>query len=509
MKTKMVFLSALPLLSALALPANAAEIIITSRHEIATTGELRRDYARVGINDTDLGVSLSDPRMSKTVLIAEMSGKIEKALRAYEKVCDVKKTERPSLKEKIIQGLLLSEYQGQDAQIREAYKILKDLRNNMLSKEDNCYEPVPYQVSHQQPQNCQHSQQPQQQNQQQQCQQQQQQQQQQQMGVGTGGAMDAGQFRAVIQNKGVPYPASFTREGFMAEFDLSLTGSNCESLLCVKPAYLIDRDRNKLFVQIGMSTMVTEKTFKRRPLNLSLIIDVSGSMDAKDGTEKTRLEWAKLAAKETVRRLNTEDTLSIVLFDDKETVLLAPTSVSDKDSINEKISTIVTGGSTNLESGLRRGFELVSEQMSVTRENRVILISDAGLNTGIVSQEDLVKMVGDFAGEEIGLTAIGVGVNFNQTFVHGITMSKGGNYLFLQSGKELTNYFNQFDFLTTPVAYNFKADLEIIGLKATLVDSYGIPKKAASPVQELVDIRTLFLTSSDRGGATLLEYELN
>ncbi len=160
-----------------------------------------------------------------------------------------------------------------------------------------------------------------------------------------------------------------------------------------------------------------------------------------------------------------------------------------------------------MEAGLRDGYNLVSKSFLKDAENRVVLISDAGLNTGATSEEALIRLISDFAGEDIGLTAIGLGLNFNEKFIHGITLGKGSNYIFVNSGKGLENYFKQFDFLVSPIAYNFKAELKLEGLEAKLVKTFGVPMKADAKVQELLDIRTLFL-ASEGGGTILLEYDL-
>ena len=67
-------------------------------------------------------------------------------------------------------------------------------------------------------------------------------------------------------------------------------------------------------------------------------------------------------------------------------------------------------------------------------------------------------------------------------------------------------YFESFDFLVTPVAYNFKAKLDLGNMAAKLSKAYGIPAKEGAPVQELVNIQTLFFSKA--GGAMLLEYDL-
>jgi hypothetical protein len=114
-------------------------------------------------------------------------------------------------------------------------------------------------------------------------------------------------------------------------------------------------------------------------------------------------------------------------------------------------------------------------------------------------------MVSDYADENIGLTAIGIGQNFHHDFVHKVTMSKGGNAIFVNSGAEMVKFFKNFDYLVTPIAYHLKLTADIEGAK--LVKAYGVPMRKDEPLQELINIRTLFF--SEEGGAIVLEYDLN
>lgn len=328
------------------------------------------------------------------------------------------------------------------------------------------------------------------------------------LNVTTGGAKSVDHFIKTIEDGLIPRLSSFSIEGFLSHFDFPLESKECLSVLCINPAYKIDAKSKKMFIQLGMDTMITEDSFKRRKLNLSVVLDISGSMSAEDGTEISRIDWAKKALLKTVSKMNKEDLLSIVLFNGESQILLKPTPVTNTADIKKLIKDIVAEGSTDLEKGLRDGFNLVSEKFKKGYENRVILISDAGANTGATAEVDLVRLVSDFASENIGLTAIGLGVNFKQELIHGITLSKGSNYIFVNSGKGLKTYFEQFEFLVSPIAYNLKAKLELKDIDAKLVKAYGVPMKADSKIQNILDIRTLFLASEGGGGTILLEYDL-
>ena len=200
-----------------------------------------------------------------------------------------------------------------------------------------------------------------------------------------------------------------------------------------------------------------------------------------------------------------QDRISIVLFNDYSLVLKTPTAFLNKSSLIELIHSVNPGGKTNLYAGLEKGYELVSSILNQQFENRVILISDAGLNTGHTSESDNIQLVEKYAFKGIGLTAIGMGENFNKSLIDAITSNYGGNYIFIQSGEALQDHFSQFDFLVSPIAYNFRASLAIPGYRLTR--AYGIPTEHQAVSDDLFKITSLFFSSVDRGGAILLEYQ--
>src|SRR5690606_10635988 len=116
-----------------------------------------------------------------------------------------------------------------------------------------------------------------------------------------------------------------------------------------------------LYVQLAMGTKYKLDTFKRKDVNLSVVLDVSGSIGAIDDSTMSRLEWAKKSLVKTIEKLGPNDTLSIVLFDHTSRVLLPPTKVFYKDELIKMVDSIGLGGNTNIAAGLIDGHSLVSD----------------------------------------------------------------------------------------------------------------------------------------------------
>src|SRR5438874_5224716 len=108
----------------------------------------------------------------------------------------------------------------------------------------------------------------------------------------------------------------------------------------------------------------------RHPLNLSLVLDRSGSMAGE------ALKHAKEAAQALVERLTPEDILSVVIYDDTITTILAPQNVTDKKAIHDLIGKVQASGCTDLNGGWLKGCEHVKANLSKDKINRVLLLTD-------------------------------------------------------------------------------------------------------------------------------------
>lgn len=165
----------------------------------------------------------------------------------------------------------------------------------------------------------------------------------------------------------------------------------------------------------------------RRPLNLSLVIDRSGSMAG------DKIDYTRQAAQFLVQHLSSQDILSIVLYNDKVETLLPPEPVERKDVINQRIATIKPSGTTNLSGGWLEGCKWVAENANQDALNRVILMTDGLANRGVTESDQLVGMVSQKAQEGISTTTMGLGKDFNEDLLMAMASAGGGAFYFIES----------------------------------------------------------------------------
>ncbi len=190
----------------------------------------------------------------------------------------------------------------------------------------------------------------------------------------------------------------------------------------------------------GVEKTLTD-TKEHVPLNISVVLDRSGSM------EGDKLNYAKEALKYVVNHLDNRDVLSIVLYESGVEVFLEPQRLEDKPGLLKKIDKITTAGSTNMEGGIRKGYELVKRAkklMGSEMINRVLLLSDGLANVGISDPEALSAITKNFFEEEhISISTFGVGNDYNENLMAKIALQGGGLYYFIYSPEKLPALFDE------------------------------------------------------------------
>ncbi len=328
------------------------------------------------------------------------------------------------------------------------------------------------------------------------------------LGATPGGAQDIGYIRTVVDEGYIPLPFHLAVEGLFSEHDLPLEGTApCDQLLCVRAglgvAPALDSGEMNYFVQIGFSSGLRADTFQRTPLNLAVVLDKSGSMSDFGGEGGSKMEATKAALIKMVDKLTPNDRLSLVLFNSAAEVILDNTPVTDPAAIKALISGIEPGGGTNIEAGLRLGFELVEAYSQPSqRMDRVMLLTDALPNVGRTGEGDFLTMAQHYADLGIGLTTFGVGFNFGQELILALSQIRGGNYFFLEDAERIAEVFElDFDYLVTPLAYDLQLGFQPAEGFETL-DVHGIP--SWTPGDDLVEMQVATLFLSRNHGAILI-----
>lgn len=205
------------------------------------------------------------------------------------------------------------------------------------------------------------------------------------------------------------------------------------------------------YLQLTLTTPDILKDKKRKPMNLSVVIDRSGSMD-----DQNKMEYAKKAFASLVDQLQPNDILSIVIYDDIVDVVRHASKVGrNRNSIKRSIDEVYPRGSTNLGGGLVEGLKQAERFVGKEYVNRVVLVSDGLANVGVTNPTELNSIARKYRNRSISVTTMGVGLDYNENLMMGLSESGGGNYYFIEHPNSLASYVRkEFEMVSSVLAQN-------------------------------------------------------
>jgi len=198
-------------------------------------------------------------------------------------------------------------------------------------------------------------------------------------------------------------------------------------------------------LQIGVSSeLVLDQD--RAPMNVTLVLDASGSMTGEP------MEMLKESCRAIAASLRAGDWVSMVTWDTSNAIILAGHDVDGPNDplLLSKIDSIEPGGGTDLNGGLSAGYELALQVYDPERINRVVLVSDGGANAGITD----INLISQHAGNqnEDGIYLVGAGVGSAETYhdelMDQVTDAGKGASVFIPDADEAWKVFGD-DFVNT------------------------------------------------------------
>jgi Ca-activated chloride channel homolog len=302
-------------------------------------------------------------------------------------------------------------------------------------------------------------------------------------------------------NRDTAAPYVFKAKDHLAKNVISTTGIISFSTGLENDYYQVDSVNRvgHFYVEARVSNFLNDKA-KRIPLNISIVIDRSGSMQG------IKLGYAKKAAKNIIDQLNEQDIVSIVVYDNDIDTIQGPVHVSDRERIKSKIDAITARASTNLWGGTEQGYSFVNRNVAPAFVNRVLLISDGQANVGITDSALIRIKVQKYKDDRsISLSTFGVGLDYNETLMTDMAETGAGNYYFIDAPSKMTSIFdNELKGLLNVAAQNTELKIRIPN-GVTVIKGY--PLKYQQKGNELtVNLKDL---SSEETKAALFTFKVD
>ncbi|MCB9715656.1 MAG: VWA domain-containing protein [Myxococcales bacterium] len=210
--------------------------------------------------------------------------------------------------------------------------------------------------------------------------------------------------------------------------------------LAVHPSLQEGEAAGEYLLQIGVSSEeIADEA--RAPINITLVLDTSGSMAGEP------MEMLKESCRAIAASLREGDTISMVTWATDDAQVLGGHVVAGPDDpvLLAKIDALEASGGTDLHGGLVAGYELAQQVFDAGRINRIVLVSDGGANAGITDIELIAEHAG--AANQHGIYMVGVGVGdalgYHDDLMDLVTDAGKGASVFIPSADEAWKVFNE------------------------------------------------------------------
>lgn len=324
-------------------------------------------------------------------------------------------------------------------------------------------------------------------------------------GATPGGVKDLRLARELVAAGQVPPADALLVEAMFAEHDLGLTGAACARTLCLRGAAGIAPELDgttRGWAQVGLSSTIDPATWQRPSTTFVLTVDVSGSMGwtyGEDASTPAALSVELLHS--LANQLRPDDRVAIVTYGSAVNVPLSPIAGDQQGTIHARIAALAENGSTDMEAGMVKAYEIGAAARGTTEQVRVIVFTDVQPNVGATAGSEFEGMVRDAAAGDVHTTVLALGLGIGPEVMRAMASLRGANaYSLTRPGDIDTFMADEYPWFTTPIAYDLRVNASLGG--GWSIDR-GLGFPASSDAQQIgLKADTVFL--SKRKGALLV-----
>ena len=183
-----------------------------------------------------------------------------------------------------------------------------------------------------------------------------------------------------------------------------------------------------LYLIMELESPTTARQSPAPPLNVCLVLDRSTSMKGE------KMDVVKSTAIQVLRNLRPQDILSVVTFSDRAEVVIPAAYHQDRTRLEARIQMIQPSGATEIYQGLEAGVKEVMRSLDSKRVSHIILLTD-GHTYG--DEQQCLALASTIAERGIGISAMGIGQEWNDVFLDILATRTGGSSAFISEPKDI------------------------------------------------------------------------
>jgi Ca-activated chloride channel family protein len=193
-------------------------------------------------------------------------------------------------------------------------------------------------------------------------------------------------------------------------------------VLFSRPALVKLAETQLIYALLEVSPRGDVTDFHAPPLNVCLVLDRSTSMQGE------KLDILKSAAVQLLRRMRPEDVFSVVAFSDHAEAIVPASVNTDRNRQEQQIQMMQAFGATEIFHGLDAGLKEIRRTVDPSRLNHMILLTD-GHTYG--DEQACLNLAEEAASANIGITAMGIGHEWNDIFLDALAAKTGGSSVYI------------------------------------------------------------------------------
>ena len=272
---------------------------------------------------------------------------------------------------------------------------------------------------------------------------------------------------------------------------------------------VIQHPLNAGMLMARIAFQAPEPHYDRKPLNVTLVLDASGSMS--DGN---RVDIARAAAESIRGSLRSDDRIAVVHFTDGviHDLTVEHSRPNDRD-VRRSIDRLQPHSATNVQAGLNLGVELAHRVRYERPDayNYIVLMSDGVANVDATNPFAILDSAGDYdSSNPLRLITIGVGIaNYNDYLLEQLAQHGNGWYRYLNDVGQARATFSRENWLalSQPFADQTRAQ---VTWDADLIETWRIIgyENRVTADENFTQARKEF-AEIPAGAATTVFYELD